>query len=82
MAISRKALTNRFIRNHRPDSLHLFSDKIAFKAPGADLKGNRGTPNLGFNLQEIRLPGTTGMILGMAHRIAGDRVFSANIADP
>jgi hypothetical protein len=66
----------------RNGSLDLFSDKIAFKAPGADLKGDGGPLNFGLDLFQIRLPGAAGMIFSVAHRIAGDRVFSAYIAGP
>jgi hypothetical protein len=62
--------------------LDLFGDKIAFKTAGAYLEGNGGPLDFGLDLFQIRLPGTAGMILGMAHRIAGDGVFSAYIAGP
>jgi hypothetical protein len=62
--------------------LNLFGDKIAFNAPGTDLEGDGGPLNLGLYLLQIRLPGTTGMVLRVAYRITGDRVFSAYIADP
>jgi hypothetical protein len=62
--------------------LYFLSDKIAFQAPGADLKGDGGAVDQGLYLLQIRLPGTAEMILGMAHRITGDGVFSADIAGP
>jgi hypothetical protein len=64
---------------YRP--LDLFGDKVAFEAAGADLQGYRGALYFGLYLEQIRLPGAAGMILGVTHLIAGDGVFSTNIAD-
>jgi hypothetical protein len=64
------------------EPLDLFSDKIAFKAPGTDLEGNGSPLNLGLDLFQIGLPGAAGMVFRVAHRIAGNRVLSAYIADP
>jgi hypothetical protein len=64
----------------RSDPLDLFGYKIAFKAPGTDLEGNGSPLYLGLNFFQVRLPGSPGMILRVAHRITGNRVFSAYIA--
>jgi hypothetical protein len=64
------------------DLLNFFGDKVAFEASGADLKGKSSALYLGLDLNQVRFPGTAGMVLGMAHRIAGYGVFSANIAGP
>jgi hypothetical protein len=62
--------------------LDLFGDQVAFEAAGADFDGNGGTVYLGLDLLQIRLPDAAGMIFSVAHRIAGDGMFSANIAGP
>jgi hypothetical protein len=66
----------------RDKPLNLFGDKIAFKAPGTDLDGDGGPLNFGLYLLQIGLPGTAGTVLRVAHRVTGDRVFSAYIAGP
>ena len=53
---------------------------IAFKTAGADFQGYGRSSKFGFNLYQIRFPGSSGSVLGVADLIAGDCVFSANIA--
>jgi hypothetical protein len=62
--------------------LDFFGDKIAFQTAGADFQRYGGAPQLGFYLNQIGFPGAAGMVFRVAHRIAGNRMFSANIADP
>jgi hypothetical protein len=62
--------------------LYFLRNKVAFKAAGADLEGNRSPPDFGFYLLEIGFPDAAGMIFRMAHLITGNRMFSANIAGP
>jgi hypothetical protein len=62
--------------------LHLFRDKIAPQAAGTDLQGKGGSLYFGLYLFQIRFPSAAGTIFGMAHRVAGDGVLSADIAGP
>jgi hypothetical protein len=57
-------------------------NKIAFQAAGADFKGYRGSPDFSLYLYKIGLPGTAHTIFGMAYRISGNRMFSADVAGP
>jgi hypothetical protein len=66
----------------KAEFLNFFGDKITFQAAGADFQGYGGTPQLGFYLDQIGLPGTAGVVFRVAHRIAGNRMFSAYIAGP
>jgi hypothetical protein len=66
----------------RNERLNLFRNKITFKAAGANFQGNSCPAGIGFYLLQIWFPGTAGMIFRMTHRITGNRMFSANIADP
>ena len=61
-------------------SLYLFGDIVAFKTEGTDLQRYRGAVYLGFYLLEVGFPDPAGMIIGVAYRVAGNGVFSANIA--
>jgi hypothetical protein len=61
-------------------ALYFFGDIIASEAAGADLQCNRGTVYLGFHLLKVGFPDPAGMVIGMAYRITGNGVFSANIA--
>jgi hypothetical protein len=61
-------------------ALYFLGDIIAPETTGTDLQCNRGTVYLGFYLLKVGFPDPAGMVIGMAYRIAGDGVFSANIA--
>lgn len=65
-----------------PRALHLFGDIVAFQAAGADLQGKGSPLNLGLYLYQIGLPCPAGVVFGVAHLIAGNRMFSTNIAGP
>jgi hypothetical protein len=61
-------------------SLYFFRDFIAFEASGADFQGNGGPCYFGFHFYQIGPPGAAGMIFSVAHLVAGNRMFPANIA--
>jgi hypothetical protein len=62
--------------------LHFLGNKIAFQAAGADFKGHRGSPDFSLYLYKIGFPGTANTIFGMTYRIAGNCMFSADVAGP
>jgi hypothetical protein len=61
--------------------LDFFRDVTAFEAPGADLNGKGGALDFRLDLMQIRFPGAAGTVLGVAYLVAGNSVFSTNIAD-
>jgi hypothetical protein len=66
----------------RDGKLDFFGNKVAFQTAGAEFHRKSRSADFGFYLHQIGLPGPAGMILGMAYLVAGNRVFSANIAGP
>ena len=62
--------------------LYFFCDVITLQAAGTYLQCNGSTAKFGLYFNQIRFPGSAGMVLGMANLIASDGVFPANIASP
>jgi len=62
--------------------LYLSGKIIALETPGANFQGNSGSVQFSLHLLQIWFPGPPGMILRMANLVAGNGVFSANIAGP
>ena len=62
--------------------LYFLGNIIALEAAGTDLKGNRGSPEFGLYINQVRFPCSAGMVLGMADLVTCHGVFSANIASP
>ena len=59
----------------------LSGDIIAAKTAGAELNGEGGSLDLGLYLYQVGLPGTTGVILRMAHLVTGDSAFSTDLTN-
>jgi hypothetical protein len=60
--------------------LDFFRDIAAFETPGADLNGEGGALDFRLDLMQIWFPGAAGTVFGVAHLVAGNGVFSTNIA--
>jgi hypothetical protein len=61
-------------------ALYFLGNIVAFKTAGAYLQGNRRAFQLGFYLFQVWLPDPAGTVIGMTYRIAGNGMFSADIA--
>jgi hypothetical protein len=60
--------------------LYFLFDNIALETPSADFQGNGSSFNFSLHLYQIRPPSTAGTIFGVTHFIAGNGMFSTNIA--
>jgi hypothetical protein len=59
--------------------LGCFGDQFGAKASGADLHSNHPSLFGRLYLVEVGIPDFSGFIVGVAHIVAKDRSFSANI---